>query len=76
MAVLVTFGFAGVAHAEKKVDWSQYLEDPGDRPTARPSPKAAEPAAKAKQAPRAKTAKVRSAKVASTKAKRKPARRR
>jgi hypothetical protein len=68
LAVLVVL-VPGVAHAEKKVDWSQYLEKPGDRrPTPRATPTVAQPTAK--KSPRAtKAAKQRSAKIAATKAK-------
>lgn len=81
IAVLVVFvgvGIAGDARADRKVDWSEYLEPPGARPmkvknsapVAAPEPRAKEAkgkAAKAKTAERAK---------AKAKAKKKKGRRR
>jgi len=32
LAVLLVFAGVGLAHAEGKVDWSDYLEPPGSRP--------------------------------------------
>ena len=70
----------GDARAEKKVDWSQYLESPAERertklrrttPTAEPKPAATTKKAKVT---RGKATKQRP--VAQAKAKRKPARRR
>lgn len=61
----------GLASAERKVDWSQYLEKPGDRPAPRTTPVVAEPEAK----PGKKIAKQKPAKKKAA-AKRKPARRR
>jgi hypothetical protein len=78
MSIFIVSGLAlGTARAEKKVDWSQYLEQPGDRVPAKTTPKVVEEAptaAKAKKAkaPRAASAKARPKAVA----KRKPARRR
>ncbi len=69
---LLGFGF-GSAHADKKVDWSQYLEQPGDRVPKKATPVVAEPAKKPAKAPRAAAAKQRPAKAI---AKRKPGRRR
>ena len=75
---LVAMCLLGDARAEKKVDWSQYLESPGERtklrrttPTAEPTPAAT---AKKGKATRGKATKQRP--VAQAKAKRKPARRR
>lgn len=61
------------AHADRrgKVDWSQYLEKPGDRPAARSTPKVAEQ----KRDKKAKKAPKRAAKKA-VRAKRKSGRRR
>ncbi|MEO8699879.1 MAG: hypothetical protein ABI867_07535 [Kofleriaceae bacterium] len=55
IAVLVVVGLASVAQAGNgKVDWSQYLEKPGDRVAVKTTPaaKSAKPAKKA--APKAK----------------------
>ena len=79
LAVLVVFvgvGIAGDARAERKVDWSEYLEPPGARPM---KVRASEPVAAAE--PRAKAAKGKAAKAktaerAKTKAKKKKGRRR
>ncbi len=77
VSALFLIGFAfGSAAADTKVDWSQYLEQPGDRvPKKKTTPVAAEavkPVKKAK-APRAAAAKPRPAKAI---AKRKPGRQR
>lgn len=76
LAVLLTLGFAGVAHAEKKVDWSQYLEPPGSRPTPRATPTVTESKAKPRAKKAAKATKQRSAKAATKAKRKKPARRR
>jgi hypothetical protein len=72
VAVLFALLPGTAAHAEKRVDWSQYLEKPGDRPAPRTTV-VAEP--EAKPTKKAKATKQRTAKAA-TKAKRKPGRRR
>jgi hypothetical protein len=67
-ALLLMMGL-GVASADSKVDWSQYIEKPGDKPlvVAKPAVAPAPAATPAKKAPKAKVAK------APAKAKAKPA---
>lgn len=74
VAILVALLPGSAARAERKVDWSQYLEKPGDRMAKRSTPVVAEQK-KAKQAKKAKKAPRRAAKKA-LKAKRKRGRRR
>jgi hypothetical protein len=59
-AFVVVIGF-GTARADSKVDWSQYLEKPGDRTPvkARPTPKVAKATPATKAAPKAKSATAR-----------------
>jgi len=56
LAVVVGLGLVSpAARADKRVDWSEYLEPPGARPMpVRSSPKVAEPPAKAGKAKPAK----------------------
>jgi hypothetical protein len=72
---IIALGLGTDARAEKKVDWTPYLEQPSDRPKVRPTPKATEPApTKAKS--RTQAAKQRPAATAQpTKAKRKAVKR-
>ena len=77
---LVAMCLLGDARAEKKVDWSQYLESPAERAKSRRTTPTAEPAPAATTAKKAKPTRGKKATkqrpVAQAKAKRKPARRR
>jgi len=72
LAIVVGLGLlAPAARADKRVDWSEYLEPPGSRPMpVRSSPAVAQPSAKASKAkPAKRVAKVKAKAKAKGKAK-------
>jgi len=75
VSTLFVVGFSfGSVHADRKVDWSQYLEQPGDRVPKKSTPVVASGSAKKSTAPRAAAAKQQ--RPAKAVAKRKQGRRR
>ena len=54
LAIVILVAFVGTASAGKNVDWSQYMETPGDKPLVSTTPDAKRAAPEAKPARAAK----------------------